>query len=108
MAQIDRLQTKDPELNRVQDRIIQAVNPALLHPFLQGHVIAGIVFQAGVAQDIAHKLDRPDASYIPVAFYSVGGTPSLWDERETLTDDQRRRFLRLTCASDATVDLFVF
>lgn len=107
-VQLDRLQVADPELNRVQDRLVQKLNPVLLTPLLDGRLITGIVFAAGVAQDVAHGLGRKPLGYIQIGAYQVGGSPPMYDQREDLTSDQQKLFLRLVCAADATVDFWVF
>lgn len=104
MAQIDRLQTKDPELNRVQDRILQAVNPALAHFLLGAQLLEGVSLVTGT-NDVDHKLGRRIAGWWIVGM-DAGVT--IYDILAGETEAERRRVLRLESSGNATVSLVVF
>jgi hypothetical protein len=103
MRQIERVQTDDPDLRRVQDSIITATLPLFRNPTLDGRLLEGVTLSGSGATGVAHKLGRA------VRGWSVTrrrADASIWDEQDE--NDIPEKTLRLRASADVVVDLWVF
>lgn len=97
---ITRQTSDDTQLNRVQDNIIQVVNPVLAIPFLDGVLLEDVALTTSF-QNIDHTLGRSWRGYIVVKHPVLGAVTD-----EPSEDDSK--FLRLVSSSAGNVSLWVF
>jgi hypothetical protein len=86
IAQVQKFQVKDPvtadQVNRLQDSLRSAVNPALNCILLNGVQINGVKFINGMATPINHGLGRAPIGYFVTSqdasagFFKVASQPS--------------------------------
>lgn len=106
LALLDKLTTKNEELNRIQDRLVAVLNPVLLQAILDGRIIEDAKLAAGGANnDVAHKLNRK-----PIGWFVVGknAQADVWDAQSGLSEARQTQVLRLRASAAVTVDVFVF
>lgn len=102
MRAVDRLQTSNPELNRVQDRLVTALNEVLRHPLLGGELLTSVSVGTAATQ-VSHKLGRKLIGWAPVR---VRANAVVWDEQDAETNPEL--FVRLRASAAVVVDLLVF
>jgi hypothetical protein len=103
MRQIERVQTEDPDLRRVQDSVITATLPLFRNPTLDGLLLEGVTLSGSDATEVAHKLGRPVRGW---AVTRCRVDARVWDEQDE--NDVPEKTLRLRASTDVLVDLWVF
>lgn len=99
---IARVQSKNTELNQVQDNIQRALAPLLGNQVLLGVLLAGIVLKAGV-NSVNHTLGRKLTGWTIVRQRAEA---QLWDTQDSNPTPNLTLSLNSTAA--VTVDLYVF
>lgn len=101
---IDRLQTGDDAVRRMQDRIVTALNGVTKCPLLDGVLVEHVALPAGVFSDVGHGLLRAPMGWI---LTSLSAAAVIWEDVE-YTGQDRTRFLRLQASAPVVVNLWVF
>lgn len=101
MRAVDRLQTSNAELNRVQDRLVTALNQVLEHPVISGQLLTSISVGTGATQ-VPHKLGRKPIGW---SLVRLRANAVVWDEQDAET--RQDLFLRLRASTPVVVDLLV-
>lgn len=98
-----KLDSENPELNKIQEYIDQSISPITKSPIINGVLIKGIKLVAGQDNNINHKLDRNISGWIVVRKRE---TADVWDLQDV--NDLKKKTLRLRTDVDNTVDLWIF
>ena len=99
MQVLEKINTPDELLNRIQDRLLAALNPVLKSQILDGRLVEGVVLGA-TQVSVAHGLDRSGVKFIVVSPQA--------DARVWQSASADSKFLYLTASAAVTVDLWVF
>jgi len=100
MAKLVRLQTKDQELNRVQDHIVREVNPFLGKEIIDGVLLTNVALTTS-ATNVYHGLGRKYRGWIV-----VDNTTPCWVYASVSSDPSKT--LSLIATVTTTVSLWVF
>jgi len=95
----DQITTEDADLNRVQDRIANALSPVFAARVVDGRLVESVALTTS-AQSIAHGLDRAGVKWIVV---SPDADARVWQ-----TQAADSRFVYLQASAAVNVNLWVF
>lgn len=107
MRKLDRLQTDDKTLNRIQDRTLQAVNPILNNPLVNGVLSDFVTVPTATVLQHEHKLGREPLGWFAV---SQRGSSVIYEDFSLAPDPPNSdKFLYLRAsAADTSCKIFVF
>lgn len=94
------IQLKDQPTQRALGYVIGALQDIALKEIVDGGLLTDVVLVSGVANGIAHKLDRKPRGYLIVR---RNGSAVVWDDLPT-----NDKILTLFTTIDVTVSLWVF
>lgn len=97
---VQRIETPDLNLNRVQSALIPPLNALLSIPLLDGRLIEGLILDS-VGVDVEHKLARAVRGWLIVDIDDFATVIRSASADET-------KLLRLTASATVTVSLWVF
>lgn len=103
MRHLQKIQTDDPVLGRLQDAIANAYDPLTEASIVNGRHIAGIALTTGGATLVDHKLGRKPLGYIPVL---KSADCRIWDNQATNLMPERT--LALQTSANVIVSLWVY
>ena len=98
-----KIESDDPVLNRVQQKIQDFLTPFIRSPIIDGVLITNVNLQTGQANPVEHKLDRKIQGWIAVR---QRGQAQIWDAQDT--NDLPTRTLDLRTDANVSVDLWIF
>lgn len=98
-----KLQSEDPVVNKLQDALKLTVNPLLLNPLLNGHLLEDVELSGNVQNIIQHKLGRDLKGWIICRQDALAG---IYDMQSTNTTPDKTLIMVSTIAT--TVSLWVF
>ena len=103
LRRFERIHVPDPDLNRVQERLQDALMPVMDSSILDGILITGQDLASGTTSIISHKLGRPIKGWVVVG---KNAAQHVYDVQSS--NDNPDKFLYLTAGGTVTVDLWVF
>jgi hypothetical protein len=103
IRRFERLTTPDENLNRVQERVEDAILPIAGSPIIDGQLIQNQSLASGTTSTIAHNLGRSPLGYIVV---KRDAAQHVYDVQSTNSNPGTT--LLLTAGGTVTVDLWVF
>ena len=103
LRRYERIPTRDETLNRVQERVEDALLPVSSAKILDGHILENQSLASGTTSEIAHSLGRNLIGYIVV---KRDAAHHVYDTQDT--NDTPDKTLYLTASGTVTVDLWVF
>ncbi len=95
--------TSSADLSRVQDNIVQAIEPLIASKVVDGILVQGVVLDSAKLNVIFHKLGRELMGWTVVG---QDANAVVWDEQAA--NPLKSKTLRLQCSADVTVNLWVF
>jgi hypothetical protein len=102
MRGIDRLQTLDPELRRVQENLLSASRSLVTNPLLDGRLLEGVVVGTS-STELSHGLGRKLRGWFPTRRRADA---RVWDTQDGNTRPELT--LLLTASAAVTLDLWVY
>ena len=96
------IQSKDPDLNKVQDNIkfyLDQFNSRLLN----GLIVEAVELDAAATVEVSHKLGRAYQGWI---ILDQNGSAIIW--RDAGSSSDKTKFLPLKTSADVTVNIWVF
>lgn len=106
MKQISKIGGLSRETGMLQDRVVDAVNPVLRLPLLDGHFLTEVELTAGTNL-VEHLLQRKLTGWI-LTRVRAAATDPIYDTQDTLDAEDQEVFLSLVSQADCVVDLWVF
>jgi hypothetical protein len=95
--------TEDKDFNKLQDNIDQVLTPVLNCPLIDGVLVKDLCLQAGVSNEISHKLDRKPLGWMIVR---KRRDSRIWDLQDT--NAQPTKTLSIACSHDVQIDIWIF
>lgn len=98
-----KLNTSDKDLNQVQENVEQFSKYVLNFTPLDGVLIKDVCLQAGVSNEIKHKLGRK-----PLGWFIVRKRQDarIWDLQDT--NPQPTKSLSIACSHAVQIDIWIF
>lgn len=103
LRKFERVPTNDLTLNRIQERVEDALLPVTGSIILDGKIINDVDLASGTTSIVSHNLGRNIKGWIVI---SKNAAQHIYDV-QSLNDNQDR-FLYLTASGTVTVSLWVF
>jgi hypothetical protein len=103
LRRYERIHAADPDLNRVQQRLQDALLPVMDASIIDGLLITDQDLVSGTTSIISHKLGRPIRGWIVVG---KNAAQHVYDVQSS--NENPEKFLYLTAGGTVTVDLWVF
>jgi len=100
---LKKVDSDTPELNKVQENVQKAIDPAIKSPIVDGTLLRNIKLVTGKNNDIDHKLNRNLRGWFLVRSRAQA---IIWDLQDG--NPLSKKVLRLRTSADVTVDLWVF
>jgi hypothetical protein len=97
-----KIVSNNPVLDRIQDRIVAAVNPLALSPYLSGHLLTAVTLAVG-DNSISHGLARALLGWTIVRQRAAA---TIFDKQDG--NPMPGLFLSLNSSAPVTVDIYVF
>lgn len=91
------------EVNKLQNNIVQYVQPITSSQIIDGLVLKSISLNASITNKISHKLGRELIGWIIIR---QRGDSRIWDDQDN--NPGKRNTLNLKCSSNVIVDIWVF
>ena len=98
-----KINTGDRQLNQVQENVEQFTQVILNAPIVNGVLLTDICLEAGISNEITHKLGRKPLGWMIVRKRSDS---RIWDLQDT--NQNPSLTLSLACSHDTNVDVWVF
>lgn len=105
-GKLKRIQSTNPELNRIQDATIAAVNPVLACPIVNGNLVTGVNLDRTKDNVINTGLARNFIGWFTTRRSNAVGFVDIFES--STTNNSPDKFLILNCLSDITVDIWIF
>lgn len=96
-----KVKTDDSNLNRLQDRIVETVNPIVSNTILDCRLIQSISLKSGQVNSVSHRLGRNYQSAVPILY----GRADVWIEP---VNNSPGLVILLRTSADCTIDLLIF
>ena len=103
LRKFERVSTNDSTLNRIQERVEDALVPVLSSSILDGKIINDVDLASGSTTIVSHGLGRVLSGWIVV---SKNAAQHVYDVQSS--NNNKDRFLHLTAGGTVTVSLWVF
>tara|TARA_Y100000296_G_C4979924_1_gene160087 strand:+ start:70 stop:387 length:318 start_codon:yes stop_codon:yes gene_type:complete len=103
LRRFERIHATDPDLNRVQEMLQDALFPVMDASIIDGLLITDQDLASGTTSIISHKLGRPIRGWIVVG---KNAAQHVYDVQSS--NENPEKFLYLTAGGTVTVDLWVF
>lgn len=94
---------KDKETKQLQENINNVLTPVLNCPLIDGVLVKDICLQAGVSNEISHKLGRKPIGWLVVR---QRRDSRIWDLQDT--NPQPSKSLSIACSHDVQIDIWIF
>jgi hypothetical protein len=103
LRRFERIHATDPDLNRVQERLQDALFPVTDASIIDGKLLTDLDLASGTTSIISHGLGRDIIGWIVVG---KNAAQHVYDVQSS--NDDPDKFLYLTAGGTVTVDLWVF
>lgn len=98
-----KLDTENTSLNKFQDNVEGALQGIINAPIINGTLVKDICLEAGVVNEVHHKLGREPIGWIVVRKRKDS---RIWDVQDYNVNPSRT--LSIACSHQVTVDIWVF
>lgn len=103
LTNFKKLNTKDPQVNKIQENIQNAIEPIILKAILDGVLLKNVCLDPLISNEVVHSLGRAPQGWIIVR---KRADARIWDVQDFNRNPSRT--LSLTCSHEVEVDLWVF
>lgn len=103
LTDLKKIRVSDPELQKVQQNIENAIAPIIRKEIVDGLLLKDVCLEPGVANEVKHSLGRAPLGWIVVR---KRADARIWDVQDFNRNPTKT--LSLACSHSVKVDLWIF